>query len=426
MNKAVDNYGVYRKWEWDQIKDDIIKLSDPANVTRSLLTELFSRTVESQDEDGNIIMGPAKYNATDYFDLPAGILKSQVGPVKDTTIGIFLFNAFILSNAFGNKFQYINEVMDKPNFGKLNDSLGTSLMEGKITVDEFAVYQNTVCWLGYITELFTPGVSQALVVPNKEVKKLKEQLLKEHPEFTKNEVIDSNIIANYKKFIEDPLLEKAKQELGKDPSFRLYELKKPSFGNNYKNAVIENGPMMDLTSGKFKINNNAFNDGVTPENFDLIANKALYASYSRSVNTAKGGTFAKYTNGMMQTVVLDEKGTNCGSTGYLTYNVTADNWKSILFRYCLINGKEVRLTSEILQKLIGKSIKIRTPLYCKDKKGICNICAGDSFYIMNVKNVGLTSSIPMNASLQKSMKKMHDLTIKTSPVNMKNFIQFIS
>ena len=69
---------------------------------------------------------------------------------------------------------------------------------------------------------------------------------------------------------------------------------------------------------------------------------------------------------------------------------------------------------------------MRTPLYCKGKKSICNICAGDSFYIMNIKNVGLTSSIPMNASLQKSMKKMHDLTIKTTPINMKDFIQFDS
>ena len=106
----------------------------------------------------------------------------------------------------------------------------------------------------------------------------KEQLLKEHPEFLKNEVIDNNVIANYKKLIEDPLVKKAKEELGKDPSFRLYEVKKPNFGNNYKNSVIENGPMMDLTTGKFRINNNAFNDGITPENFDLIANKALYAS----------------------------------------------------------------------------------------------------------------------------------------------------
>jgi adenine-specific DNA-methyltransferase len=58
-------------------------------------------------------------------------------------------------------------------------------------------------------------------------------------------------VANYKKYIEDPLVKKAKEELGKDPSFRLYEVKKPNFGNNYKNSVIENGPMMDLTTGKF-------------------------------------------------------------------------------------------------------------------------------------------------------------------------------
>lgn len=423
---AVDNYGVYRKWEWDQVKEDVLKLADPANVTRSYLTELFTRKAKGQDEDGNIIMAPSKYNVTDYFDLPAGVLKNQPNVVKDTTLGIFIFNAFIICNSFGEKLAYMNAPMGKDNFGKLNANIGRMIMEGYITVDEFATYSNTVCWMGYNTELFMPGVSAALIIPNAEVKKLKIQLLKEHPEFLKNEVIDNNTIANYKKYIEDPLLAKAKEELGKDPSFRLYEVKKPNFGNNYKNSVIENGPMMDLTSGKFRINNNAFNDGITPENFDLIANKALYASYSRGVNTAKGGTFAKYTNGMMQTVTLDKKGTDCGTHGYITYSVEKGNWTSILFRYALINGKEVMLTSEILQKLIGKTIKMRSPLYCKGKPSVCNKCAGDSFYIMNIENVGLTSSIPMNASLNKSMKKMHDLTIKTYQADMSKFIQFDS
>ena len=73
----------------------------------------------------------------------------------------------------------MNVTMSKDNFGKLNSKLGMLLMEGKITVDEFAVYQNTVCWMGYNTEIFTPGVSAALIIPNPEVKKLKEQLFKE-------------------------------------------------------------------------------------------------------------------------------------------------------------------------------------------------------------------------------------------------------
>lgn len=428
MSKDVDNYGTYRKWDWEVIKDDILRLADPENVTRTYLSELFSRDAQSQDEDGNIKMSPAKYNVTDYFDLPANIIKNQPTKINDTTIGIFLFNAFIIANSFGNNpdLQYMNEVMGKDNFGALNSKLGMLLLAHKITVDEFATYQNTVCWLGYNTEIFAPGVSEALIIPNAEVIKLKEELLKKHPEFLKNEVIDNNDIANYKKLIEDPLVEKAKQELSKDPSFRLYEVKKPNFGNNYKNAVIVNGPMMDLTTGKFRINNNAFNDGITAETFDLIANKALYASYSRGVNTAKGGTFAKYTNGMMQTVTLDKKDTDCGSKGYLPYLVEKWNWKSILYRYALINGKEIQLTSEILTKYIGKVLRIRTPLYCKGKPSVCNKCAGDFFYIMNIQNVGLTSSIPMNSSLNKSMKKMHDLTIKTYPIDMKKYLLFDS
>ena len=104
---AVDNYGIYRKLEWDKIKDDILKLADPKNVTRSLLTELFSRGAQTQDEDGNITMSPAKYNVTDYFDLPANILINQTKAVKDTTIGVFILTVLSLHSQSGIQFRVI-------------------------------------------------------------------------------------------------------------------------------------------------------------------------------------------------------------------------------------------------------------------------------------------------------------------------------
>ena len=426
LNNDVLDINKYVKRDWESIKEDVLKLVDPKNITQNLLCELFSAQNGGYDSNGEIKVLPPKYRVTDYFDLPANILGNQPNAVKDTTFGIFIVNSLIINNSFHSKIGYINEEMNPKTLGKLHGSISRFLMEGKLNVEEYGTFIDTTLWLGYQTELTMPGVSLNLIVPRKSVKELKLKLLKENPEFldTSKQLTMADV-AKYVDNIEKPLIAKAKEELASDPASRLYNLAKPSFGNNYKNAIIENGPMMDSRTGGFRLNNNSFNDGSNAENFDLIANKAMYGSYSRGVNTAKGGTYAKYTNSMMQSVVLDKKGSDCGTTGLVNYTVTKDNWESIRYNFAMINGKLTRLDDDNLPGLIGKTIKMRSPLYCKcSGSKICNKCAGDTFYIIGIENIGLTSNIPMNASLNKSMKKMHDLTIKTVTVNPNDFLQF--
>lgn len=423
-NSNVYDINKYVKRKYEDIKEDIARLSIVDNITTDLLTELFSARAVEQDDSGEITVGEPKYRITDWFDLPANVLGNQPEPVE-TTFGIFIFNSLVISNAFHNKINYRNDELNKKNFGNLNSEISRLIVEKQISVEEYGEYVNTILWLGYQTELFMPGVSTTIVIPRKSVKELKVKLLKQHPEFqdtSKN--ITTDEIAKYVDEIEKPLLDEAKKEIEKDPASRLYDLKKPSFGNNYKNGVIENGPMMDTRIGGYRLNNNSFQDGSNADNFDLLANKAMFSSYSRGVNTAKGGTYAKYTNSMMQSVVLDKPGSDCGSNYYTNYTVTKSNEISIRYNYALIDGKLQLLDPDLLQKLIGKTIKMRSPLYCKSKTGICNKCVGNSFYMIGIKNIGLTSNIPMNASLNKSMKAMHDLSVKTTLVNPKDFIIF--
>lgn len=423
-NNNILDINKYVKHPWDKVKDDVERLKNPDNITTDLLVELFSATPKEQSDTGEITVEEPKYRITDWFDLPANTLNNQPQSIE-TTFGIFVFNALVINNAFHSKVAYINEVLDAKNFGKLHSVISQHVVEKTITVEEYGEFINTVLWLGYQTELFMPGVSTTLVIPRKSVKELKVKLLKENPQFLKTDKnISTDEIAEYVDNIEKPLLKKANEEISQDPSSRLYDLKKPSFGNNYKNGYIENGPMLDTKTGGYRLNNNSFNDGSNADNFDLLANKAMFASYSRGVNTAKGGTYAKYTNSMMQAVILDDEGSDCGTTKYMDYAVTKDNEASIRYNFALINGKLTRLDPELLKGLIGKTIKMRSPLYCKSKNHICNKCAGDSFYLIGIKNVGLTSNIPMNASLNKSMKAMHDLSVKTTQINPEEYILF--
>ena len=92
-------------------------------------------------------------------------------------------------------------------------------------------------------------------------------------------------------------------------------------------------------------------------------------------------------------MTLDRRGSDCGSKMYREVDVTKKNKDKLLKRYYLNGNKLERLEGETLNKLVGKRIKIRSPLYCTCKDGkICNRCIGDLPYILGVENVGLTTS----------------------------------
>ena len=86
-------------------------------------------------------------------------------------------------------------------------------------------------------------------------------------------------------------------------------------------------------------------------------------------------------------------------------------------RYFLDGNKLTKITSEIKSKVIGKTIKLRSPLYCCGDK-LCNMCAGDAPYIMNIENIGLVTSNIGGALLNFGMKGFHDSTIKTYDVDI--------
>ena len=55
---------------------------------------------------------------------------------------------------------------------------------------------------------------------------------------------------------------------------------------------------------------------------------------------------------------------------------------------------------------------MRMPATCTGNK-ICNICAGDRFYLLGITDVGLTANRLANSLLNGGMKKAHDTTVRT-------------
>lgn len=420
------NINTYIKHNFEDIKADLEIMKVEENVCRSNMNKWFSNQSIRDPNTGKIKIIQAKYRTTDYFDLPKGFLKNQPNDQPNTTIGSYLFNAFILCNAFENgKVAYYDKPFNKDNYGSFCSNIANGLLQGTITVDEYGKFASMVVWLSYFTELFMPGVSLNFIVPNKELMNYKKQLLEENKDLLKNKTVSTDDVAKFEDKVENPLKKKAKELLKDDPTMRVYELSKPSFGNNYKNSNIINGPLFDPVSGKYKINTNCYTQGITKESFDLLANKAMSSSYSRAVATQDGGTMTKYLSVAMQNIKLGPKGSECGTKGYLNFYVDKAHWGAILYDYMIeSDGSLTLITPELKDKLIGKTIKLRTPLYCKAHDYYCNHCTGDRYYRLGITDIGMTATTSTGTITNKNMKAMHDVSVKTSEMNIANLISF--
>ena len=84
-----------------------------------------------------------------------------------------------------------------------------------------------------------------------------------------------------------------------------------------------------------------------------------------------------------------------------------------MYNYIIEGMRLVELTSDNMDKYIGKKVKMRFSIFCKCQTGICRTCAGQLFSRRNAKNIGLTC-IQIPSTLKNvAMKAFHDSTIKT-------------
>lgn len=95
------------------------------------------------------------------------------------------------------------------------------------------------------------------------------------------------------------------------------------------------------------------------------------------------------------------------------------------YRYILEGKKLVCLTPDIIKKYVGKVVKLRSPMYCIGvgrEKNLCNRCAGDFFYLLGKKNIGLQCSRPAEATKRLNMKKFHSNLILSHEIDVETML----
>ena len=269
--------------------------------------------------------------------------------------------------------------------------------------------------------ILSPNHTEELLSCSKKIEKRKKELFKQN-----KEKLDAGDAACAER-IEKELLAYAKEILGDDPSLDVYESGAgATFGNNFKNMYIMKGAVRNPDPNaehEFKIASSSYIDGISADEYTILANSLSGGPYSRAKKTEIGGHWEKLFGAAFQTVVLDEPGSDCGSKDGIEVTLTDSNISIYMYNYIIkSNGELEELTSDNMDKYLNKKVKMRFSIFCKSKTGICNKCIGNFFYRRGARNVGLaTIQIPSKLKLI-SMKSFHDSTVKTTLIDpMKAF-----
>jgi len=317
------------------------------------------------------------------------------------------------------KYGYQNTTFDKKTASKLEEKMATMLLNDEIEVSDFTSFTDNGEWMTLGTAYFlVPTMDYAMTVPLPEVMKRREELFAEYEEGIKAgdpnvaDTIERELLALSRKLLKE----------GGNEGYDFFESDEFDFGNNYKKTSIMGGALENPYTKKLNILKSNYVEGIKKEEFQYFANITVVGGYSRNVETQKGGYETKKINNSMQILVLDEPKSDCGTKQYLNI-VIPDKMKNMfLNRYVLeSNGKLIELTEANIDSYVGKDVKMRSPMFCKTDK-ICNVCAGELFYKMNVQNAGLLTSTLSGSLMNLAMKKFHNTSIKFSKIDLDKYI----
>lgn len=386
-----DPYGEYKALTEEEKKYFLSLTKEDLTFTK--LVELFGNTTDIRNGDKTKKFNKSKYNVCDTLTIKPGEYKLYHGtePLK-TTVGRLIYNKILIESLnLDNIFEYQNKVMTAGESKKVDAVMANALRDDKITTQQMVDYIDTRDWFGLqfhavITTSFTPGV---LSLP-KEVVELKKKLLAENSEAIKNG--DTRVIEQ----IEGQLISKTKELLKDDIGMDLYNSgARGSVNNHLKNCMLMRGSIQNPNTKEYEIITNSLMDGLDKKDIPVHANMIVSGAYPRACGTAVTGYMSKELSSAMQTEVLGDKDSDCGTDKFITVTLHEGNYKDYIYRYVKTTKGLVMTTEENKNLFIGKTVKMRTPMYCVGvgkNKNLCNKCAGDFFYILGKKNIGLTAS----------------------------------
>ena len=362
-----------------------------------------------------------KYNTNSTFILKKGLCYND----KDikTNVGRYIVNKFLLDDTIGNIVGYINKPFNGGTIGDFQGKLSDLLLNDKITNKDIDRYIDKLQWLGFgISSFVSTSLTTDMMVAPEKVKRKKEELLAKYEKQLETSGSELEAIS----IIEAELIKLSKEELEGIADLDIYESgSRGSFENNFKLTALIRGANKNFANpSEIRIAKSSLADGIDPKELYMFGDIMVAGSAGRALGTAEGGYQAKKLMSAFQTTVLDKDGSDCRTKHYLTIKLDKDNAKQLTNRFFKDPNSNnlIELTNENKDKYIGKLLKFRSPMYCANEN-TCSKCAGTLPYKLGIQNMGLLINQVAQAIVTSSMKSFHDMTIRTSEINIDDYLE---
>lgn len=391
-------------------KKDIDFLCNGSDFTMGSILELFTR-----------------YNYNSKVKLRANFGKNHI--VADSTLGKLIFNTVVLGEIKHKPFyKYINNTLTNSEINKIlryysdemieasiktinfkgTDEEYRKLQESMLTVEEYKGILNRFNDIGMgLTDIVCSNLSLGMIINDDEVfKKKREEIYKK---YQKN-IEEKNDIVAFNDY-ENEVIAFAKEHYKDEEMVDLYESgSKPKWDNDFKSIKVSLGAIPSPT-GEVTLVKSNLGDGITNEDILPTAQMQIMGAASRAIETADAGYLVKKLTAALQS--LKGYRTDCKTT--LTDKVKTNKKDDLMYRYVMEGTRPVLITKDNVNKYLNKEIKLRSPMFCRHKEGLCSICAGElPFAMAQSEKVDLGIQIVYIGStiLNAFMKRTHDMKQK--------------
>lgn len=392
-----------------------------ANIKESDITTSFIMDTFGEFD------GICRFHPYDEITIPKGCYGNGNKTNKNeftTTVGIYIFNKYFIESdeSLFNVFGYINDEVNGKLHSKINEKLSYLLLEDKISPDTLKTFHKKVQKCMPYVSILSPTYTDKFLTCTNVIGKKKQELIDKNKEAIEagDEVVAEKI--------EKELLDYARNYLDGDPAMDSYNSgARGQFDNHFKNMYVMKGAVKDPDPNakqKYKIATSNYMDGIKPEEYVIYANSLAAGPFSRAKKTEIGGYLEKIFLYAYQHIKLDPEGSDCGTKRYISVKLTKDNIKDWMYSYMIVGDKLVEITSDNMDKYIGKTVKMRFSALCESKTGICNHCYGNLPYRRGDLNVGISSTIVPSTMKNRSMKSFHDSVQRTTTIDINKAFGF--
>lgn len=134
-------------------------------------------------------------------------------------------------------------------------------------------------------------------------------------------------------------------------------------------------------------------EGLTQEEFFNSTYGCRKGLLDVALNTGTSGYLSRKLLFAGSNVELSEDLDDCGTTDYLDVYVNDDKKSRMLLERYFLNDKNEleKITKENMNDIIGKTIKLRSPIFCTSQK-ICHKCYGDLWKYLHTNFIGFVAA----------------------------------